>query len=168
MIKLLCTYVPCCVLYSLCSLYVLFVYVTYDYVHSCRQCLDPLRGANSLPCGTPQFITAVGNIWYMDSDAAPDPIVNDLSLSDAFKKWDKNLTDSVGFGKVLPSNATFLSNFPFRHDLPCAGTIKFKPTKFAQDEIREWWTAFCDPFSSRVALYVISPPTCLTYSTPGI
>lgn len=80
-------------------------------------------------------------IWFMDSDATPNPMQKDLSLSDALAKWDSNPKETVGFGKVLPSNATFLfmSNFPYRDDLPCAGTIIFKPTQFAQDAIREWW-----------------------------
>jgi len=80
-------------------------------------------------------------IWFMDSDATPNPMQKDLSLSDALKKWDSDPKQHVGFGAVAPSNATFLfmSNFPWRDDLPCAGTIIFKPTKFAQDAIREWW-----------------------------
>lgn len=80
-------------------------------------------------------------IWFMDSDATPNPMNNDLSLSDVLDKWDANTTQSVKWGKVKPSNATFLfmSNFPYRDDLPCAGTIIFKPTQFALDAIREWW-----------------------------
>ena len=80
-------------------------------------------------------------IWFMDSDATPNPMYKDRSLSDALREWDANTTQSVKWGKTKPSNATFLfmSNFPFRDDLPCAGTIIYKPTKYAQDAIREWW-----------------------------
>ena len=80
-------------------------------------------------------------IWFMDSDATPNPMQKDMSLGDALKKWDSDPKRHVGFGAVAPSNATFLfmSNFPYRDDLPCAGTIIFKPTEFAQDALREWW-----------------------------
>jgi hypothetical protein len=80
-------------------------------------------------------------IWFMDSDATPNPMQNDLSLGDALVKWDSKPEETVQWGKQLPSNATFLfmSNFPYRDDLPCAGTIIFKPTQFARDAMREWW-----------------------------
>lgn len=80
-------------------------------------------------------------IWFMDSDATPNPMQKDLSLGDALAKWDGNTSESVKWGNVKPSNAAFLflSNFPYRDDLPCAGTIIFKPTQFVRDALREWW-----------------------------
>ena len=80
-------------------------------------------------------------IWFMDSDATPNPMQKDQSLSDAIAKWDSNPKETVKWGNPKPSNATFLfmSNFPYRDDLPCAGTIVFKPTQYARDAIREWW-----------------------------
>ena len=88
-----------------------------------------------------RFGHAYDYIWFMDSDAVPNPMRQDRSLGDALKSWSKNTTESVKWGKVGPDNATFLfmSNFPDRDDLPCAGTIIFKPTQFAQDALREWW-----------------------------
>jgi hypothetical protein len=80
-------------------------------------------------------------VWFMDSDAVPNPMQKDRSLGDALENWSKTSDKSVKFGKVDPlkANFLFLSNFPYRDDLPCAGTIIFKPDKFAQDALREWW-----------------------------
>ena len=80
-------------------------------------------------------------IWFMDSDAVPNPMQKDRSLGDALQHWDSNVTESVKWGTVKPSNASFLflSNFPYRDDMPCAGSIMFKPTQFGRDALREWW-----------------------------
>jgi hypothetical protein len=80
-------------------------------------------------------------IWFMDSDATPNPMQKDLSLGDALVKWDAKPSETVKWGNGKPSNASFLfmSNFPYRDDLPCAGTIIFKPSQFARNALREWW-----------------------------
>lgn len=37
------------------------------------------------------------------------------------------------------SHFIFLSNFPWREDLPCAGTFLFKPDQASADILQEWW-----------------------------
>lgn len=87
-------------------------------------------------------------VWFIDSDATPNPAHQNRSVGDAVRFWTQHSTDKVFNDEVMvykgnpdPSNATFLflSNFPWRADMPCAGTFLFKPNELAERIFREWW-----------------------------
>lgn len=80
-------------------------------------------------------------IWFMDSDAAPNPLHNNRSLGDALADWKRDSDTMIYRGNKDPYEATFIfmSNFPWRSDLPCAGTFIFKPSALGETILREWW-----------------------------
>lgn len=79
-------------------------------------------------------------IWFMDSDATPNPVHSNISLSDAFENWEKTKDQMVYYGNknIKEADFVFFSNFPWRDDLPCAGTFLFKP-QTGEAILREWW-----------------------------
>jgi len=56
------------------------------------------------------------------------------------EQWRADNT-SVYRGVKDPAAAlfTFFSNFPWREDLPCAGTFVFRPVPAAVRALQEWW-----------------------------
>lgn len=81
-------------------------------------------------------------IFYIDSDAAINPKHRDLSVDDILNKYSDptSMTHSVLRGNPHPQNSTFVffSNFPWRDDMPCAGSFLFRP-QYAEATFREWW-----------------------------
>ena len=80
-------------------------------------------------------------IWFVDSDATPNPFFRNRSLGDSFQIWKNSTEQSVYKGLKNPSEATliFFSNFPWRDDLPCAGTFLIKTGLAADQILRDWW-----------------------------
>lgn len=81
-------------------------------------------------------------IWFVDSDATPNPLHRNRSLGDSFQLWKNNTNGPAVYKGVKdPYEATFLffSNFPWRDDLPCAGTFIFKTGSASDVILREWW-----------------------------
>ena len=81
-------------------------------------------------------------IWFVDSDATPNPLYRNRSLGDSFQLWKNNTNGPAVYKGVQdPYAATFLffSNFPWRDDLPCAGTFIFKTGLAADVILRDWW-----------------------------
>jgi hypothetical protein len=79
-------------------------------------------------------------IWYLDSDATINPHFGNRSVFDALTMWNNDST-AVYWGNknVFESQMMFFSNFPWRDDLPCAGTFLLRPTSYMEKVIREWW-----------------------------
>jgi len=80
-------------------------------------------------------------IWFIDSDATPNPSYRNRSLSDSLRLWNESSEKVVYRGVKDVYNATFLfmSNYPWRDDMPCAGTFIFKTGDAAGAILREWW-----------------------------
>ncbi len=60
---------------------------------------------------------------------------------DKLAHWKEHSNDTIYRGVKDPYQALFLfmSNFPWREDLPCAGTFIFKPNAAAINILQEWW-----------------------------
>lgn len=80
-------------------------------------------------------------IWFVDSDAAPNPTQSNRSIGDALREWREHSDSNVYRGVKNPLDATFIfqSNFPWREDLPCSGSFLFKPNRQAEVMLRQWW-----------------------------
>eukprot|EP01033_Poteriospumella_lacustris_P008331 gene8331-6011_t len=83
-------------------------------------------------------------VWYIDSDAAVSPFAFNRSIDDAVRDWQRREEthhDMVLLGNrdVTRSKLLFFSNFPWRDDLPCAGSFLFRPRLHAEALFREWW-----------------------------
>lgn len=83
-------------------------------------------------------------IWYIDSDAAVSPFAFNRSIDDAVRDWQRREEthhDMVLLGNrdVTKSKLLFFSNFPWRDDMPCAGSFLFRPRLHAEAIFREWW-----------------------------
>lgn len=87
-----------------------------------------------------QFGQYYDYLWYVDSDLAINPMFYDRYLSSEFEKWQNNTHKHVFWG-ANPKDATFLffNNFPWREDMPCAGTFLMKSTELGGKMLREWW-----------------------------
>lgn len=83
-------------------------------------------------------------VWYIDSDAAVSPFAFNRSIDDAVRDWQRREEahhDMVLLGNrdVMRSKLLFFSNFPWRDDMPCAGSFLFRPRLHAEALFREWW-----------------------------
>ena len=87
-----------------------------------------------------QFGEYYDYLWYVDSDLTINPMFNDRYLSSELEKWQNDTHKHVFWG-ASPKDATFLffNNFPWREDMPCAGTFLMKSTKLGEKMLREWW-----------------------------
>jgi len=87
-----------------------------------------------------QFGEYYDYLWYVDSDLTINPMFNDRYLSSELEKWQNDTHRHVFWG-ASPKDATFLffNNFPWREDMPCAGTFLMKSTKLGGEMLREWW-----------------------------
>ncbi len=65
----------------------------------------------------------------------------DVLTGDKLVHWHANSNDTIYRGNKDPYEALFLfmSNFPWREDLPCAGTFIFKPNAASIAILQEWW-----------------------------
>ncbi len=56
-------------------------------------------------------------------------------------QWSSQPSKTILRGQQDLSKATFIffSNFPWRDDMPCAGSFLFRPTKLAERVLRQWW-----------------------------
>lgn len=79
-------------------------------------------------------------IWFVDSDAAPNPLRANRSVGDAIQQWNTDPETYVFSGNTKTDDSTFIffSNFPWREDYPCAGTFLFRPVE-AIPILQEWW-----------------------------
>ena len=81
-------------------------------------------------------------IFYIDSDAVISPFYRNQSIDDLLSKWQaKNKVQAPIKGQRNIDEATFIffNNFPWRDDMPCAGTFIFRPNARAEAIFREWW-----------------------------
>eukprot|EP00597_Dinobryon_sp_UTEXLB2267_P000119 CAMPEP_0170056928 /NCGR_PEP_ID=MMETSP0019_2-20121128/136_1 /TAXON_ID=98059 /ORGANISM="Dinobryon sp., Strain UTEXLB2267" /LENGTH=426 /DNA_ID=CAMNT_0010261529 /DNA_START=783 /DNA_END=2060 /DNA_ORIENTATION=- len=80
-------------------------------------------------------------IWFIDSDATPNPSYRNRSLSDSLRLWNESSDKMVyrGVKDVFKATFLFMSNYPWRDDMPCAGTFIFKTGATADAILREWW-----------------------------
>jgi len=87
-----------------------------------------------------QFGEYYDYLWYVDSDLTINPMFNDRYLSSELEKWQNDTHRHVFWGSN-PKDATFLffNNFPWREDMPCAGTFLMKSTNLGEKMLREWW-----------------------------
>jgi hypothetical protein len=91
------------------------------------------------------LITLLGEhydyFWFLDSDATISPINSKRSLFDSLQIWKNESNGRIMRGNkdVEKSNFIFMSNFPWRDDLPCAGIMILKPNAATEAIIREWW-----------------------------
>lgn len=91
---------------------------------------------------TRKFGSQYDLIFYIDSDAVISPFYRNQSLDDLLDKWqDRFKTTPPLKGQRDLTNATFMffNNFPWRDDMPCAGTFIFRPTPHAEAILRQWW-----------------------------
>ena len=101
-------------------------------------------------------------VWYMDSDAAINPVFRNRSLHDMLTHWQRQTDNATalaaamgqrpgtvqsrdvlgqvywGQRDVRAADLLFFSNFPWRDDLPCAGIFLCRPRR-AEPILREWW-----------------------------
>jgi len=84
-------------------------------------------------------------IVYLDADIAINPKKQNLSLDDLLNKWNSEksplLNDSYvqwGQKNLSESAIIFLTNAPWRDDMPNAGLILVRPS-LAEPLIRQWW-----------------------------
>ncbi len=91
-------------------------------------------------------------ILYIDSDVTLNPVYLNRSLSQVLHEWQTQ--PSRQFGQSLPNNnqyvqwgqtnlnetnMIFLTNFPWRDDMPCAGIFMFRPNKRGLVQLQDWW-----------------------------
>jgi len=92
-------------------------------------------------------------VLYMDSDVTLNPAFLNRSMSDVLDQWQNGKTTLFG-DNLLPnknnfvqwgqtdlskSNMLFLTNFPWRDDMPCAGIFMFRPNRVGLTQLQEWW-----------------------------
>jgi len=79
-------------------------------------------------------------IFYIDSDAVISPLHRNLSIDDLLNRYNEHngWTGGVTRGRrdVLQAQFVFFNNFPWRDDMPCAGTFLFKPSNTSEAIIR--------------------------------
>jgi hypothetical protein len=80
-------------------------------------------------------------IWYIDSDAVISPFFFHRTIEEAFQIWSQTLSTSIRLGQHMNLNQSlliFFNNFPWRDDMPCAGTFFFQPLQ-TETLFRQWW-----------------------------
>jgi hypothetical protein len=80
-------------------------------------------------------------VWYIDSDAAISPFLRDRSIPEMIKLWSADPAKYVlrGQQNVSASSLMFFNNFPWRDDMPCAGSFIFRPSDDMDAIFRQWW-----------------------------
>jgi len=92
-------------------------------------------------------------ILYMDTDVTLNPTFLNRSISTVLDDFQNSKTSKFG-DHLLPnnnsfvqwgqtdlskSNMLFLTNFPWRDDMPCAGVFMFRPNRVGLSQLQEWW-----------------------------
>lgn len=86
-------------------------------------------------------------VMYLDSDSTISPIFLDRSLDDVLLEYQMNTSKIIrGNNNILQSKLIFFNNFPWRDDMPCAGTflmnmndnLTSSPISI-ESILREWW-----------------------------
>jgi hypothetical protein len=44
-----------------------------------------------------------------------------------------------GQTRLSQTNMIFLTNFPWRDDMPCAGVFMFRPNALGLTQLQDWW-----------------------------
>jgi hypothetical protein len=81
-------------------------------------------------------------VWYIDSDAVISPFARHRTIPEIFQLWNENPTSFLlpyGSQNLTETSILFFNNFPWRDDIPCAGSFLFKPTIYMDAIFREWW-----------------------------
>ena len=90
---------------------------------------------------------------YMDSDVTLNPTWVHRSISDVLTEWQDGKTKQFGQNNLPNNNAyvqwgqtnlqktnmIFLTNFPWRDDMPCAGIFLIRPNKMGLTQLQDWW-----------------------------
>lgn len=112
-------------------------------------------------------------IWFMDSDAAPNTFDAAVSLGEKMKMWSERPPESVvirGNPNISSAQFVFLSNFPWRSDLPCAGNFMIRSSNRTLQAILDWWDYdlpqknFADFLEQDALWYMLEAPK--TYRFP--
>jgi hypothetical protein len=81
-------------------------------------------------------------VWYIDSDAVISPFARHRTIPEIFQLWNENPTSFLlpyGSQNLSETSVLFFNNFPWRDDIPCAGSFIFKPSIYMDAIFREWW-----------------------------
>lgn len=80
-------------------------------------------------------------IWYIDSDATISPRFRNQSIPEMIDKWNSQPEHYIIKGQkdLKKSSLIFFNNYPWRDDMPCAGSFIFKPSKLMDQIFRQWW-----------------------------
>ena len=81
-------------------------------------------------------------IFYIDSDAVISPFFRNQSIDELLDKWQAHnrLHPPIkGISDITQATFIFFNNFPWRDDMPCAGTFLFRPNARGEQILRQWW-----------------------------
>lgn len=77
-------------------------------------------------------------IWYIDSDAAINPMNRDRGIEETLAEFERSEYFIRGNPKITESAFVFFHNHPWRDNMPCAGSFIYRP-QLAEPALREWW-----------------------------
>ncbi|RYH21509.1 hypothetical protein EON65_20505, partial [archaeon] len=88
---------------------------------------------------TKMFMGKYDYIWYIDSDAFINPLQFNHSITDKVAFWKQNDYVLRGQRDLDKAEFIFFNNFPWRDDMPCAGTFLYRPSPLTEQVLRQWW-----------------------------